>query len=154
MTLLHPHGMDPTRLFCLWGFPGRNTGVGCHFFLQGIFSTQGLNRTHVSCIGRQVLYHWATREALYLPTLMLFMKLVASVNIFLKHLFERGRHFTLLNKCSVSALCPRHFAGHWRWSREDLVPQVTIMQCGAGTDRSRDETPQGRGVGSRLAPAQ
>ena len=25
-------------------FPGKNTGVGCHFFLQGIFPTQGLNQ--------------------------------------------------------------------------------------------------------------
>ena len=25
------------------GFPGKNTGVGCHFLLQGIFPTQGLN---------------------------------------------------------------------------------------------------------------
>ena len=24
-----------------WDFPGKNTGVGCHFFLQGIFPTQG-----------------------------------------------------------------------------------------------------------------
>ena len=24
-------------------FPGKNTGVGCHFLLQGIFLTQGLN---------------------------------------------------------------------------------------------------------------
>ena len=27
----------------LWDFPGKNTGVGCHFLLQGIFQTQGLN---------------------------------------------------------------------------------------------------------------
>ena len=26
-----------------WDFPGRNTEVGCHFLLQGIFPTQGLN---------------------------------------------------------------------------------------------------------------
>ena len=26
-----------------WNFPGRNTGVGCHFILQGIFLAQGLN---------------------------------------------------------------------------------------------------------------
>ena len=26
-----------------WDFPGENTGVGCHFLLQGIFSTQGSN---------------------------------------------------------------------------------------------------------------
>ena len=24
-------------------FPGKNSGVGCHFLLQGIFPTQGLN---------------------------------------------------------------------------------------------------------------
>jgi len=25
-------------------FPGKKTGVGCHFLLQGIFTTQGSNR--------------------------------------------------------------------------------------------------------------
>ena len=28
-------------LSCPWEFPGRNTRVGCHFLLQGIFLTQG-----------------------------------------------------------------------------------------------------------------
>ena len=27
----------------LWDFPDKNIGVGCHFLLQGIFLTQGLN---------------------------------------------------------------------------------------------------------------
>ena len=26
------------RLLCPWNFPGKNTGVGCHFLLQGHFS--------------------------------------------------------------------------------------------------------------------
>ena len=26
-----------------WDSPGKNTGVGCHFFLQGIFPSQGSN---------------------------------------------------------------------------------------------------------------
>ena len=47
----------PWRL-CPGGFPGKNTGVGCHFHLPGIFQTQVLN--HVSCVSRWVLYHWAT----------------------------------------------------------------------------------------------
>ena len=42
-TLLWPRGLQPTRFLCLWNFPGKNTGVGCHFLLQGIFLTQGLN---------------------------------------------------------------------------------------------------------------
>ena len=29
-----PHGLQPTRLLCPWDFPGKNTGVGCHFLLQ------------------------------------------------------------------------------------------------------------------------
>ena len=28
---------------CPWDSPGKNTGVGCHFLLQGIFLTQGSN---------------------------------------------------------------------------------------------------------------
>ena len=37
------------------GFPGKGTGVGCHFLLQGIFLTQGLNLGLPHC--RQTLYH-------------------------------------------------------------------------------------------------
>ena len=32
-----------TVALCPWDFPGRNTGVGCHFPVQGIFPTQGSN---------------------------------------------------------------------------------------------------------------
>ena len=35
--------MEPARLLCPWDFPGKNTVVGCHFLLQGVFPTQGLN---------------------------------------------------------------------------------------------------------------
>ena len=31
------------QVLCPWGFPGKNTGVDCHFFLQGIFLTQESN---------------------------------------------------------------------------------------------------------------
>ena len=40
---LRPHGLYPARLLCPWNFSGKNTGVGCHFLLQGIFPTWGLN---------------------------------------------------------------------------------------------------------------
>ena len=44
----------PTRFLCPWNFPGKNTGVGYHSPLQGIFATQGsnLNLLHF----RQILY--------------------------------------------------------------------------------------------------
>ena len=40
---LRPHGLWPARLLVLGIFPGKNTAMDCHFLLQGIFPTQGLN---------------------------------------------------------------------------------------------------------------
>ena len=31
---LQPHKLQPTRLFCPWNSPGKNTRVACHFLLQ------------------------------------------------------------------------------------------------------------------------
>ena len=33
----------PTRVLCPWDSPGKNTGVGCHALLQGIFPIQESN---------------------------------------------------------------------------------------------------------------
>ena len=55
---LWPHGLCSPSLLCLWDFPGKNTGGGCHFFLQGIFSTQGSNL----CLHCQADSYWTTRE--------------------------------------------------------------------------------------------
>ena len=40
---LRPHGLLPTRFLCPWDSPGKNIESGCHFLLQKIFLTQGLN---------------------------------------------------------------------------------------------------------------
>ena len=29
------HGLQPTRLLCPWNFPGKGTGVGCHYPFKG-----------------------------------------------------------------------------------------------------------------------
>ena len=43
LTFWGPNGLYSARLLCPWGFPGKNMEVGCHFLLQGIFLTVGLN---------------------------------------------------------------------------------------------------------------
>ena len=43
-----------TKLLHPWDFQGKSTGVGCHFLLQGISPTQGLNPGLSHC--RQTLY--------------------------------------------------------------------------------------------------
>ena len=45
LTLLQPYGLQHSRLLRPWDFPGKNTGVYCHALLQGIFLTQGWNRS-------------------------------------------------------------------------------------------------------------
>ena len=34
VRLCATHGLQPTRLLRPWDFPGKNTGVGCHFLIQ------------------------------------------------------------------------------------------------------------------------
>ena len=83
-------GLKPTRLLCPWNFPGKNTGVGCHFLLKGIFLTQGLNSSLL--LGRWILFYWATWEApswftyCYLLLLLLFLPD--------SHKPEKNWHFT------------------------------------------------------------
>ena len=38
-----PMDCSPPSSFCPWDSSGKNTGMSCHFFLQGIFPTQGSN---------------------------------------------------------------------------------------------------------------
>ena len=48
-------GTAATGVLCPWDSPGKNTGVGCHSLLQGIFPTQESNPGLLHC--RQILYH-------------------------------------------------------------------------------------------------
>ena len=59
LTFQSPWIVKPTTLFCLWNFPSKNTGMGCHFLLWEIFTTQGsqLHLLH--------LLHW---QAYSLPS--------------------------------------------------------------------------------------
>ena len=63
---LRPHRLWPIRLLCLWDFPGKNTGVDCHSFLQRNFPTQGSNPGLLH--HRQVKGHQPLHEG---PTLVI-----------------------------------------------------------------------------------
>ena len=52
--LFATHRLQPTRLLCPWNSPGKNTGMGNHSLLQGIFLTQGSNPDLPRCM--QILY--------------------------------------------------------------------------------------------------
>ena len=67
------HGLLLTRLLCPWDFPGKNTSVGCHFLLQGIFLTQGSNLRFLP------LLHWQM-DSLLLCYLGIPCKVYLSLN--------------------------------------------------------------------------
>ena len=46
---------NSARVLCLWDSPGKNTGVGGHALLQGIFPNQGSNLGLL-----QLLHCWQT----------------------------------------------------------------------------------------------
>ena len=50
------------RLLCPWNSPGRNNGLVSISYSTGYSWPR--DQTHVSCIGRQILYHRATWENL------------------------------------------------------------------------------------------
>ena len=52
LILCNPMDCSPPGTSVLWASPGKNTGVGCHALLQGIFPTQGAN----PCL--LCLLHW------------------------------------------------------------------------------------------------
>ena len=68
---LRLRGLQSARLLCPWNFSIKNIWVGCHSSSRE--SSWPRDRTHIFCIGRWILYHWTTREALSLPKLRAYM---------------------------------------------------------------------------------
>ena len=65
-----------------WDFPGRNTGMGCHSLLQGIFLIQGSKLYLPQLLYcRWILDHWATREAPNLALLLLLLSRLSRVQL-------------------------------------------------------------------------
>ena len=92
---LRPHGLWATRLLCPWDPLGKNTRMGCHFLLQGTFSTQGLNPHLLH--HRWMLYQWPPEK----PKSKCFLFFFFNMDTQRKHLLKQGNakfSFTIFNK--------------------------------------------------------
>ena len=69
---LQPYGLQPARLLCPWGFPGKNTGVGCQALLQGIFLTLGSN---------PCLLHWQVDSLPLVPHRKFSVSIIQSSSV-------------------------------------------------------------------------
>ena len=91
---LRCYGMYPTRPLCPWDSPSKDTGVGCHALLQGIFLTQGSNPCHL-CLLHWVLYHQCYLGRLshvhVIKLLLDFLLLIFLMSIWFLHQSEEPR---------------------------------------------------------------
>ena len=70
---LRPYRLLPTKFLGPRDSPGKSTGVGCHFLLQGIFPTQGLNLC---------LLHSLPLSHLGIPVVKVKVKLLSRIRLF------------------------------------------------------------------------
>ena len=91
-------------ILCLWDSPGKNTGVGCHSLLQGIFPTQGSNPGLLHY--RQVLYHLSHQRK--------FIKANKKSRLWSQQLAAPSWHGALSQR-SLCGQC-RLMVGHACWS--------------------------------------
>ena len=132
---VRPHRRRPTRLPHPWDSPGKNTGVGCHFLLQGIFLTQGSN-PRLLC-----LLHWQMGSLPLVPP---------------------GKP-RFLPKVKVKSLsCVRFFATHGLLPTRFLlhgIIQARVLEYVAisfsrGSSRPRDRTRVSRVAGRYFLPSE
>ena len=122
---LQPHGLQAAKILFPWDFSGKNTGAGCHFLLQGIFPTQGSN-PHLLCLlhYRQILYHWAIREAPYFE--LEFVKSISSVQS-LSHVRLFATPWTAAHLASLSITNP--WSPPKPMSIESVMPSNHLFLC-------------------------
>ena len=109
------------RLLCPWDFSGRNTGVGCHFLIQGIFTTQALN-LYLLCLlnCRQILSLWSHEGSLSffkkpLPRASLVAQMVKNLPI-----KQETRVWSLVQKIPEKGMATHSSIFAWRipWTEE------------------------------------
>ena len=106
-----------------WNSPGKNTRVGCHAVLQGIFPTQGLNPSLTRC--KQILYQQnhqgrsphriLTNSILFVSNSILIKKISPSLYtspaqacyflLCLVNLTTQGGHLRVILNSSCCLLC-------------------------------------------------
>ena len=111
---LQSHGLQLTRVLCPWNSPGKNTEVGCHSILQGLFPSQGSNLDLLHC--RKILYHLSQQVVCYC-----FLKNQLS---FSPESHWRGVHWTSSSISSSWILVLQSYSRSRNWEPQSLAPNL------------------------------
>ena len=122
------YGLWPPRLLCPWDSPGENTGVGCHFLLQGIFQTQGSNPRLLR------LPHWQAGSLTQAPPAKPLLTLV-DVRIQAKRRTPGCQRMLSVGRISTHLVTE----ALWVWKQHSLFPLVctywSTWSCPIGSAR-------------------
>ena len=114
-TLCDPmDGRQPTRILCPLDFRGKNTGVGCHFLLQGLFLTRGLNSSllnwqadslPLSHQERIVDLQYEVSFKVYNRVIQLHINIYTHMYVYIYVLFQILLHYRLSQDIEYSSMC-------------------------------------------------
>ena len=118
----------PARLLCLWNSPGKNTGVGSHSLLHGIFQTQGSNPGLLIAGGFFTI--WATKEALVNHCCAVLSRVQLS-----------AAPWTLAHQAPLSVGFPRqeYWSGLW-FSFPGELPNSSIKPMSSGSPAPQEDS--------------
>ena len=125
-----PWTIQSARLFCPWNLPGKNAGVRCHFLLQGIFRTQGLNLCLLHC--RRILYWLRYQGKPWLSPVMLIFRCFQTLKIWTKLLHKKSEEAKKRDtKEDVESLAEsgrqRKFSGYlWDRSEDEHTQRPSV----------------------------
>ena len=130
---LRPRGLQPARLLCPLDFSGKNTGVGCHFLLQGIFTTQGL-KPCLLCLLHQQADSFTTEPPGKLISSFISHQIFLKTALDLPSLQVTGPGIAL-PKCSPCEY--PHHAFVWVQLKSDTSPNLSwFPSCSTGKDQA------------------
>ena len=124
---LQLHGLQPTRLLCPWDSPGKNTGVGYHALLWGIFLTQGLNLHLLGFLHcRQILTSELQRTWTQSHSFQIQGKEMETQVLFcspgLSSVLQFKFYHSSNSECQRFAQLQQHFVSHSNWTSSKYYP--------------------------------
>ena len=133
---LSPHGLQLASLLCPWDSSGKDTGMGCHFLLQGIFPTQGLNLGLLHCW--QILYHLGHLGSPREQCKTLLSSLPKEWTNWERERYKNQKMVRILAPLPVELWSEKHRVGLLRtwashiWPKLGLARQTPAEQMGSG----------------------
>ena len=115
-------GLQPARLLCPWNYPGKNTGVDCHFLLKGLFLIQGSNLRLLHWQGGSLPLHHLESPVIHLPGIKPTPPALESQSLF-------GGCCLFIFGCSRSSLLCAGFL-YVRWLGPALRCSALASRCG------------------------